>query len=54
MIAHVGGVPVEELLPLALASGTGLVAAARIWLRSVLNGENPRPPSRGSDPVEGG
>jgi hypothetical protein len=26
MIAHVGGVPVEELLPLALASGSGIVA----------------------------
>ena len=33
MIAHVSGVPVEELLPLALASGSGLVAAARAWLR---------------------
>ena len=40
MIAHVSGVPVEELLPLALAGGTGLVAAARIWLRSVLKREN--------------
>jgi hypothetical protein len=32
VIAHVSGVPVEELLPLALASGAGLVAAARAWL----------------------
>jgi hypothetical protein len=32
VIAHVAGVPVEELLPLALASGAGLVAAARLWI----------------------
>lgn len=34
MIAHVGGVPVEELLPLALAGGGGAVAFARAWLRA--------------------
>ncbi len=34
MIAHVAGVPVEELLPLALVSGAGLVAAARTWMRA--------------------
>jgi len=32
--AHVAGVPFEELLPLALASGGGLVAAFRAWLSS--------------------
>jgi hypothetical protein len=32
-VAHVSGVPVEELLPLALASGGTFVAAARVWLR---------------------
>jgi uncharacterized membrane protein HdeD (DUF308 family) len=32
VIAHVAGVPVEELLPLALVSGAGLVAAARAWI----------------------
>ena len=31
VIAHVAGVPVEELLPLALVSGAGLVAATRTW-----------------------
>jgi hypothetical protein len=34
MIAHIGGVPVEELLPLVSASaGTGLVLA-RAWIAS--------------------
>ena len=37
MIAHVAGVPVEELLPLALASGTGLFVTARAWLRERLS-----------------
>jgi hypothetical protein len=32
VIAHVAGVPVEELVPLALVSGAGLVAATRAWL----------------------
>jgi hypothetical protein len=36
VIAHVAGVPVEELLPLVLASGAGLVAAARVWIRAAL------------------
>ena len=36
MIAHVAGAPVEEVLPLALAGGTGLVAFARAWLRAAL------------------
>jgi hypothetical protein len=40
MIAHVSGVPVEELLPLALASGTGLAAYARARLRGALKREN--------------
>ena len=31
MIAHVSGVPVEELVP--LAGGTGGLLAMRIWLR---------------------
>jgi hypothetical protein len=37
MFAHVAGVPVEELLPFALASGAGLVAAARAWVRERLS-----------------
>ena len=32
MIAHVGGVPVEELLP-SLAGGGGSLLLARAWLR---------------------
>jgi hypothetical protein len=37
MIAHIAGVPVEELLPLALASGasTGLLLA-RAWVASLV------------------
>jgi hypothetical protein len=31
MIAHVGGVPVEELLPTLAGTGTGLLVA-RAWL----------------------
>jgi hypothetical protein len=31
MIAHVGGVPVEELIPLAYGSGA-VLAAARAWV----------------------
>jgi hypothetical protein len=33
IFAHVAGVPVEELLPFALVSGAGLVAAVRAWFR---------------------
>jgi hypothetical protein len=36
VIAHVAGVPVEELLPLALVSGAGLVAATRTWISEAL------------------
>jgi hypothetical protein len=36
VIAHVAGVPVEELLPLALVSGAGLFAAARTWISEAL------------------
>jgi hypothetical protein len=36
MLAHVAGVPVEELLPFALVSGAGLVASARAWLSGLL------------------
>jgi hypothetical protein len=43
VIAHVAGVPVEELLPLALVSGAGLVAAARTWISEALRRR--RPPS---------
>jgi hypothetical protein len=32
MIAHVSGIPVEELVP--LAGGTGALLAMRVWLRT--------------------
>lgn len=32
MIAHVSGIPVEELVP--LVSGTGGLLAMRVWLRT--------------------
>jgi hypothetical protein len=31
VLAHVGGFPVEELVP--LAGGTGLLAARALWMR---------------------
>lgn len=31
ILAHVGGLPVEELVP--LAGGTGLLAARELWTR---------------------
>lgn len=40
MIAHLSGVPVEELVPLALAGGTGLAAVARAWVREALKRED--------------
>jgi hypothetical protein len=33
MIAHVSGIPVEELVSLALAGGTGGLLVVRVWLR---------------------
>ncbi len=39
MIAHVGGVPVEEaLLPLASGAGAGLMLLVRGWVASRLRG----------------
>ena len=39
MIAHVGGVPVEEaLLPLVSGAGAGLMLLARAWVASRLRG----------------
>jgi hypothetical protein len=32
VIAHVGGVPLEELLPSLAGAGTGAVVLARSWL----------------------
>ena len=32
MIAHVGGVPAEELLPTLAGTGTGLLVA-RVWVK---------------------
>ena len=31
MIAHVSGIPVEELVPLALAGGTSGPLVVRVW-----------------------
>ena len=33
MLAHVAGVPVEELLPFLAVGGAGMVSAARAWFR---------------------
>ena len=49
ILAHVAGVPVEELLPFALVSGAGLVAAARAWVASLIHrvrGSSAAPPRR--------
>jgi hypothetical protein len=47
MIAHVSGIPVEELAPLALASGTGGLLVVRVWLRMRIRARmNPRPSAR--------
>ena len=35
MIAHIGGVPVEELLPAFGAGGSLVVARAWVWLNAV-------------------
>ena len=37
MIAHVGGVPLEELLPSVTGAGAGLLVA-RAWLAARLRG----------------
>ena len=40
--AHVAGVPVEELLPFAVVSGAGMVAAGRAWVRECVQRLRPR------------
>lgn len=45
MIAHVGGMPVEELLP-ALASTGGSLLAARAWLSHRLRRDQRREGAR--------
>lgn len=47
IIAHVGGVPVEELMPTAAGAGTALVLA-RAWL--VLHLRRRRPPRESRSP----
>jgi hypothetical protein len=43
MMAHVAGVPVEELIPTAAGTGTALLAArAWLWLRLRRDREEPR------------
>jgi hypothetical protein len=47
MIAHVSGIPVEELVPLALAGGTGGLLVVRVWLRMRIRARmKPRPSAR--------
>ena len=36
MLAHVAGVPVEEMLPLAVMTGAAAVAATRAWIGETL------------------
>ena len=42
LFAHVAGVPVEELLPFALASGAGLLAWARVRLAQLRHSHRSR------------
>jgi hypothetical protein len=51
VIAHVGGVPLEEILPSVTGAGAGLLLA-RAWLMLHLRQREPRtgPTSRGSQP----
>jgi len=47
MIAHVSGIPVEELVPLALAGGTGGLLAVKVWLRMRIRARTkPRPSAK--------
>jgi hypothetical protein len=47
MIAHVSAIPVEELVPLALAGGTSGLLVVRVWLRMRIRARmNPRPSAR--------
>jgi hypothetical protein len=43
LFAHVGGAPVEELIPMATGAGTALLLA-RAWLASRLRRDGERPP----------
>jgi hypothetical protein len=43
ILAHVGGVPVEELIPTAAGAGTALLVA-RTWLALRLRGRHRRGP----------
>ncbi len=40
IFAHVGGFPVEELVP--LAGGTGLLAARELWIRFIRRARYPQ------------
>jgi len=42
-LAHVGGMPLEELLPMLAGPGAGLLAA-RAWLNLHLRRHQPREP----------
>jgi hypothetical protein len=47
VIAHVGGVPVEELIPMAAGSGTALLLA-RAWIELRMRRGRRRRPVRGT------
>jgi hypothetical protein len=53
MIAHVSGIPVEELVPLALAGGTSGLLVVGVWLRMRIHARmQPKPsgkPDGGAD-----
>jgi hypothetical protein len=42
IVAHVGGLPVEEVLPAAVAAGTTLLAALRVRLVTTRRRARPR------------
>jgi hypothetical protein len=44
LFGHVGGVPVEEMLPAAPAAAAGLLMAARVFLHGVHNVRRMRRP----------
>jgi hypothetical protein len=47
MIAHVSGIPVEELVPLAFVGGTSGLLVVRVWLRMRIRARmKPRPSAR--------
>jgi hypothetical protein len=48
MIAHIGGVPLEEGLPFVSGAGTGLLLVARAWIGLRLRRRRQPRPDEGS------